>query len=297
MHIARTIAELKRLRPLLGNCVGLVPTLGGLHEGHLALIRAAQQDNEATLTTIFLNPRQFNETADLAYYPRNVEQDLQILEGAGVDLVFAPDVAEIYPADFQTEVRVPRLAKIWEGASRRGHFHSVATIVTILLILAEASQAYFGQKDVQQLTVIRRLVRDLRIATDITVIPTVRAADGLALSTRNERLSPSERLSASRIYRALRTTALALQNDSLNAAALREAMWDQLVTTPLIQVDYAELVDCETLEVIEEPISKEETVLAIVAAQIGDVRLLDNMLFPACLNNRDDLTRLFGVRW
>ena len=297
MQIARTISELRAIRPRLGASVGLVPTMGGLHEGHLALVRAAREKNDAVLTTIFLNPAQFSETTDLAYYPRNLEQDLTILRAEGVDLVFAPTASEIYPHGFQTEVSVPALSSEWEGAARPEHFRAVATVVTILLNLTDVPRAYFGQKDAQQVVIIRRLVRDLRIATEIAVIPTVRAADGLAFSTRNERLSADERISATGIYRALCATSAAYEAGVHDTDSLRETIRDTLTTDPALRVDYAEIVNTGNLRPVKWLATSEQSLLALVAVRIGDVRLIDNTLLPATRNTRADLSTLLGVAW
>ena len=297
MQIARTISELRVLRPQLGANVGLVPTMGGLHEGHLAIVRAAHEENEAVLTTVFLNPTQFSETNDLAAYPRDLEKDLAILREEGVNLVFAPAASEIYPHGFQTEINVPTLSSEWEGSARPGHFRAVATIVTILLNLAAAPRAYFGQKDAQQVVVIRRLVRDLRIATEIAVIPTVRAADGLAFSTRNERLSADERTSATGIFRAFGATSASYDAGERATDSLRQTMWDSLTRDPSLRIDYAEIVDAGNLRPIRSLIASDYSLLAIAAVRIGDVRLIDNMVLPAIRNNRADLSALLGVAW
>ena len=297
MQIARTISELRAIRPRLGASVGLVPTMGGLHEGHLALVRAAREENDAVLTTIFLNPAQFSETTDLAYYPRNLEQDLTILRAEGVDLVFAPTASEIYPHGFQTEVSVPALSSEWEGAARPEHFRAVATVVTILLNLTDVPRAYFGQKDAQQVVIIRRLVHDLRIATEIAVIPTVRAADGLAFSTRNERLSAEERISATGIYRALCAANAAYEAGVHDTDSLRETIWDALANDPALRIDYAEIVNTGNLRPVKGLATSEQSLLALAAVRIGDVRLIDNTLLPATHNTRADLSALLGVAW
>ena len=271
--------------------------MGGLHEGHLALVRAAREENEAVLTTIFLNPTQFSETNDLAAYPRDLEKDFAILHEEGVNLVFAPAASEIYPHGFQTEICVPALSSEWEGSARPGHFRAVATIVTILLNLAAAPRAYFGQKDAQQVVVIRRLVRDLRIATEIAVIPTVRAADGLAFSTRNERLSANERTSATGIFQAFSAASAAYDAGERDTDSLRQTMWDSLTRDPSLRIDYAEIVDAGNLRPIRSLIASDCSLLAIAAVRIGDVRLIDNMVLPAIRNNRADLSALLGVAW
>lgn len=295
MQIARTITELHEFRPQLGCNVGLVPTMGGLHEGHLALIRAAHEDNDAVLATIFLNPRQFTDDKDFAAYPRDLERDLTLLEDEAVDLVFTPKANEIYSRDFQTEVNVTDLSHKWEGSARPGHFQSVATIVTILLNLTQTQRAYFGQKDVQQVAVIRRLVQDLRIPVKTLVLPTVRANDGLAHSTRNDHLNEDERIAATGIFRALRKVSSDYDTNIRDASSLRESLWDSLRENRSIRVDYAEIVDLENFCRIQGELANTDTALAIVAIRIGDVRLIDNMLLPSYRNNRSDLSALLGV--
>ena len=203
LKVVRTRAELREALRAAPRPVGLVPTMGWLHDGHRELIRRARSDNATTVVTIFVNPRQFNEAADYTKYPRNEERDLAMCADEGVDLVFAPGVEEIYPPGFDTAVSVGAVAQPLEGAARPGHFDGVATVVAILFNLVGAERAYFGQKDAQQVMVIRQMARDLAIGTEVLACPTVREADGLALSSRNVHLTPEERRAAAVLRRAL----------------------------------------------------------------------------------------------
>ena len=202
MRVLHTISEMRSARAALGG-LGLVPTMGYLHDGHLSLVARAKAECPAVAATIFVNPTQFGPNEDLARYPRDLPRDLRLLEAAGVDLVFAPEAAEIYPPGFDTQIVIGGVAEVLEGAVRPGHFAGVATVVAKLLNIVQPTRAYFGQKDAQQSVVIRRLVRDLNLPVEVIVAPTVREADGLALSSRNSYLTPEQRAAAPVIYRAL----------------------------------------------------------------------------------------------
>jgi pantoate--beta-alanine ligase len=251
--------------------VGLVPTMGALHEGHLSLVRAAQKDCARVIVTIFVNPKQFNNSADLAKYPRTEDADLALLKQAGVDILFAPPPDEVYPAGFATTVSVGGVAGPLEGASRPGHFDGVATVVTKLFGMSRADRAYFGQKDWQQLQVVRRLVADLNLPIEIIGCETLREADGLAMSSRNTRLSPRARNIAPTLYAAMTQAADALRAGDSTALAtcaanLRAAGFDS--------IDYIDLRDAETLDPVTTP-SKPARLLA--AAWLDGVRLIDNI--------------------
>lgn len=249
MKTALTIAELEAaLTPRTGS-VGLVPTMGSFHDGHLSLIRAAREENDVVVVSLFVNPAQFEQGADLAAYPRDGESDATIARQAGVDVLFAPSVAEVYPAGFQTWVDVEELGQVLEGRFRPGHFRGVATICLKLFNLVLPDRAYFGQKDAQQTAVVRRLVRDLNLPVEVRVVPTVRDADGLALSSRNARLSPDERKRALALPRALAT------RDPARARELLDGLG----------IDYLEIADFEP------------KVLA-AAVRVGDTRLIDNVV-------------------
>jgi pantoate--beta-alanine ligase len=253
--------------------VGLVPTMGWLHEGHRELMRTARTENATTVVTIFVNPRQFNEASDYTRYPRNEAQDLAICESEGVDLVFAPDVPEIYPEGFDTTVSVGAVARPLEGAARPGHFDGVATVVAILFGLVGADRAYFGQKDAQQVMVIRQMARDLAIGTEVVALPTVREPDGLAMSSRNVHLSPEERSAAMVLRRALIAARDLWTGGEQSAEALRAEMRGVLAEEPLAEVEYVSVADGRTLgelDTIDGP------ALASLAVRFGSTRLIDN---------------------
>jgi pantoate--beta-alanine ligase len=253
--------------------VGLVPTMGWLHEGHRELMRTARTENATTVVTIFVNPRQFNEASDYTRYPRNEAQDLAICESEGVDLVFAPDVPEIYPEGFDTTVSVGAVARPLEGAARPGHFDGVATVVAILFGLVGADRAYFGQKDAQQVMVIRQMARDLAIGTEVVALPTVREPDGLAMSSRNVHLSPEERSAATVLRRALIAARDLWARGEQSAEALRAEMRGVLAEEPLAEVEYVSVADGRTLEELD---TIDGPALASLAVRLGSTRLIDN---------------------
>ena len=252
MNVVQTIEETRlALEPSRGGSIGLVPTMGSLHEGHIALLRSARAENETVVMSLFVNPAQFGDASDLAKYPRDEERDLELAREAGADLVFAPSVDEMYPPGFQTWVDVTELGAILEGRFRPGHFRGVATIVLKLLNIVRPTRVYFGQKDAQQVQVIRRLAADLAVEVELRIVPTVRDADGLALSSRNARLTAEERAAALALPRALTTRD--------RAAALAE-----LASSNGLEVDYVEVVDFDP------------PVLA-GAVRVGSTRLIDNV--------------------
>jgi pantoate--beta-alanine ligase len=255
--------------------IGLVPTMGALHEGHLSLIRAARASNDFVVVSLFVNPTQFGPTEDLARYPRPLEQDLALCAAAGVDLVFHPEPAVVYPPGFRTFVEVTGLQDVLEGASRPAHFRGVATVVLKLLNLVQPDRAYFGQKDAQQALIVRRLVQDLNVPVEIVVCPIVREPDGLALSSRNRYLGAEQRRQAPILYQALcaaRDRALAGER---RAATLQQTMLDRIATAPGAVVDYAVVVTADGLGPIAEA---RGTVLLAVAVTFGRARLIDNMV-------------------
>ena len=256
--------------------VAFVPTMGALHEGHLALVREARASSDIVVVSIFVNPTQFNDEGDLDRYPRDLTGDAALLAEYEVDYVFAPEEVEIYPPGFSTYVYVEGISEGLEGASRPGHFRGVATIVTILFNSVRPDLAYFGQKDAQQVAVIRRLTADLGYETEIVVIPTVREENGLALSSRNRILTDEEREKASVIFRSLRDAKLAFKEGERNAAKLIEIVQEKIATEALASIDYVSVVDSRTLEPIEK-IGETETLIA-VAVRFGSVRLIDNVL-------------------
>lgn len=255
--------------------LGLVPTMGFLHEGHMALVRRARAKNSTLAVSIFVNPAQFGRDEDLATYPRDMESDLSKLEGAGVDLVLAPSVDEMYPRGFDTYVDVGRVAERLEGAARPGHFKGVATVVCKLLAIARPDRAYFGQKDAQQSLVVKRLNADLDLGAEIVVVPTVREPDGLALSSRNAYLGPEERKAATVLYRSL---LLASELGSTDAEETRRRMRALIEGEPLAQVDYVSVADPSTLDELDRI---RGTALVSLAVRIGNVRLIDNVMLGA----------------
>lgn len=275
MIVVRTVADLRAaLRERRDGRIGLVPTMGALHEGHATLLRAARAGDDTVVMTIFVNPTQFDEQSDLAAYPRTEEADLALAELEGVDVVFAPHADEVYPPGFATTVSVSGpVAETLEGAERgRAHFDGVATVVTKLLLAALPDHAYFGAKDAQQVAVIRRLVADLGIPVTLVVCPTSRDADGLARSSRNTRLSPDERARALAIPHALRAVTDAAASGIRESAALRERALDVLAEA-LIQLEYVAFVDPETFAPVS---SADRPTLVAIAARVGATRLIDN---------------------
>jgi pantoate--beta-alanine ligase len=253
--------------------VGLVPTMGWLHDGHRALMRQARTADATTVVTIFVNPRQFNVAEDYTRYPRSEARDFAICESEGVDIVFAPEATEIYPAGFDTVVTVGAVARPLEGAARPGHFDGVATVVAILFDLVGADHAYFGQKDAQQVMVIRRMTLDLAIATEVIACPTVREADGLALSSRNVHLTPEQRTAAPVLHRALSRARERWEAGERSAEALRETMRAELASESLADVDYVSVADGTTLA--EADVVDGRALLSL-AVRFGTTRLIDN---------------------
>lgn len=256
--------------------VALVPTMGSLHAGHLKLVEEARQRCDILIVSIFVNPTQFNDKSDLEKYPRDLTSDATTLAEYDVDYVFAPDSDEVYPQGFSTYVNVEGLTDTLEGASRPGHFRGVATIVTILFNTIRPDLAFFGQKDAQQVAVIKRLTLDLGFEMEIVVVPTVRDESGLALSSRNTLLSDEEREKASVIIEALREAKIAFKKGERNAVNLTEIVKNRISTEPLAVIDYIAVIDPETLQPIEK-IGDEETLIAAAVA-FGGVRLIDNVI-------------------
>ena len=272
-RILRTRAELREALEGAARPVGLVPTMGWLHAGHRALMARARADDVTTVVSIFVNPRQFGDPADLDRYPRNEARDIEICTAEGVDLVFAPPVGEIYPPGFDTAVTPGAIARPLEGAARPGHFDGVATVVAILFDLVLAEHAYFGQKDAQQILVIRRMAADLAIPTEVVACPTVREADGLALSSRNVHLSPAERAAAPVVRQALLAARDRWVAGERSAAALRAAMLDVLAREPRADVEYVSCADGATLAELEQVSGP---ALLSLAVRFGTTRLIDN---------------------
>ena len=273
LRILRSRAELREALADAPRPFGLVPTMGWLHEGHRALIQRARAENRTTVVSIFVNPRQFGDPADLEKYPRSEARDIEICTEEDVDLVFAPSVEEIYPPGFDTTVKVGAVAQVLEGAARPGHFEGVATVVAILFDLVGAERAYFGQKDAQQLLVIRRMALDLALPTEVIAHPTVREPDGLAMSSRNVHLSPEERAAAPVTRRALLAARSLRERGERSAEALRSEMRRVLASEPFAQPEYVSVADASTLEERE---TLDGPALLSIAVRFGSTRLIDN---------------------
>lgn len=258
-----------------GGVIGLVPTMGALHEGHRALIRAARLQCDVVVVSIFVNPTQFAPTEDLAIYPRRITQDRALCRAEGVDICFEPTIMAMYPKGFQTVVTVPSLARRWEGESRPHHFDGVATVVTKLFGIVRPDLALFGQKDYQQCAVIRQLVKDLNLDIHLVVRPTVRERDGLAMSSRNVFLSPEERRVAPMLYHALLAGRRAIEAGMTDPDSVDALMRKVLGGEPAIQIDYLVLCDPDTLE----PLTRiRQRAVILGAIRLGSVRLIDNLL-------------------
>lgn len=276
-----------------GARVGFVPTMGALHEGHLALIRRARLTCDAVVVSIFVNPTQFGQREDYARYPRPFRRDSRLCREAGIDVLFAPSVATMYPAGFQTVVAVPEVAKRWEGAQRPQHFSGVATVVAKLFGIVRPDVSIFGQKDYQQICVIQRLVADLDLGTAIVIHPTVREADGLALSSRNAYLTERQRRTAPLLYRALQAGAASIRRGVSSGALVRQTMVRVIRKEPLIAIDYLAVCDPATLEPLHR-IDRKTVLLGAVrigeahtAGTIRTVRLIDNLLVARNAAHRD----------
>lgn len=277
MIVVRTRAELRAELAAAPRPVGLVPTMGWLHDGHTSLIARARAECATVVVSIFVNPRQFGEAADFTRYPRNETRDLAICEAAGVDLVWAPGVDDVYPPGFDTTVSVGAIAGPLEGAARPGHFDGVATVVAILFALVGAERAYFGAKDAQQVRVIRRMALDLALPTGVVACPTIREPDGLAMSSRNARLTPAARAASPVVRQALLAARDAWDLGERSADALRARMRETLATEPLADVDYVSVADDETLAELE---TIDGPALLSAAVRFEGVRLIDNEPLP-----------------
>jgi pantoate--beta-alanine ligase len=250
--------------------------MGALHEGHLSLVKQARQSSDIVIVSIFVNPTQFNDKEDFQKYPRDLTADVAVLSEYQVDYVFAPDEREIYGEKFSTFVYVEGLSDILEGASRPGHFRGVATIVTILFNLIRPDFAFFGQKDAQQVAIVKRLTRDLGFDTEIIVMPTVRETSGLAMSSRNSRLDPEQRQRASVIYQALKQAEAAFKEGETDLYEIEKIVKQKIQTEPLAKIDYVAVVDWETFQPIKK--IEDRKALVLVAVNFAGVRLIDNIV-------------------
>ena len=274
MHVVKTVLEIRASRQKLKGTVGFVPTMGYLHEGHLALVKQARIENSAVIVSIYVNPTQFGPREDFGAYPRDLNRDLELLKGGGVDIVFVPSDDEMYPPEFSSWVDVEKVTERLEGAARPGHFRGVATVVAKLFNIVQPSRAYFGQKDAQQVMVIKRMVADLNMGIEIVVVPTLRESDGLAMSSRNIYLSPKERQAAMILFKALTLARQLRRSGEKDAEEIRRQMTALIQKEPLAQIDYVSIADAETLEELS---SIDRPAVASLAVRIGKTRLIDNM--------------------
>ena len=274
MKVLRSIAEVREVRRGIEGTVGLVPTMGALHEGHLALVRQARAANDHVFVSIFVNPTQFGPNEDFTTYPRDIERDVALLEAEGVDYVFLPAVEEMYRPGAETFVDVGPISERLEGAFRPGHFRGVATVVLKLLNIVQPTRAYFGKKDAQQLVVIRRLVRDLDVDVEIVPVDTVRESDGLAMSSRNAYLNDAERKAALCLHGALDLAREMWTRGARDAGAFRSRMRELIGAEELARIDYVSIANPETLEEVDRI---QGAVLVSMAVRIGKTRLIDNV--------------------
>ena len=278
MQVITTSAEMSALCRAAPRPLGLVPTMGALHEGHLSLTRQARTDNATMAASIFVNPTQFAANEDFTTYPRTFERDLELLQAQGTDLVFAPPPSEVYPDGFDTWIEPGAVAEGMEGAARPGHFRGVATVVAKLFTITRPDRAYFGQKDGQQVAVIRKMNADLNLGVAVVTMPTIREPDGLALSSRNAYLTPEQRAAAPVVYQALRAAESLWQAGQRNANPLQAAAMAVLETEPLISaVDYVTIVDANTMATLNAVTDGQPAMIA-TAARLGSVRLIDNVV-------------------
>lgn len=276
MEIIQSIREMQRwseARRVEGKRIAFVPTMGFLHDGHLSLVHEGRKRGDVVVVSIFVNPIQFNQQSDFASYPRNFEQDRRLLEEVETDALFVPEAADMYPEGFQTAVEVAKVSRPLCGAFRPGHFRGVATVVTKLFNIVKPHVALFGEKDFQQCVVIKRMVKDLSFDLEILAMPTVREPDGLAMSSRNARLSPAERQSSLCLARALKQAQELVDRGERQALTILQAVRDEIAREPMVRIEYASLSHPETLEEVMEVSGP--TVLAL-AAWVGEVRLIDN---------------------
>ncbi len=257
--------------------VALVPTMGALHSGHLALVKQARQENDIVVCSIFVNPVQFNNPDDLARYPRTLEADRALLEPTGCDILFAPAADEMYPEPPALTLNFGELETVMEGAMRPGHFNGVGIVVAKLFNIVQPHRAYFGQKDLQQVAVVRRLIRDLNFSVDLIRFPTVREPDGLAQSSRNRNLTPTERQQAPALHEAL-TMAQTMLRQGQSVAQAKAAVLGYFADRPDFRIEYAEIANADTLQPVTEVLAPGQTAICI-AAHLGHVRLIDNLVF------------------
>jgi pantoate--beta-alanine ligase len=292
MELIRSLGEVRRFSRQAreqGRSLGLVPTMGALHEGHLSLVRKARSECVSVVVSIFVNPTQFGPREDLGRYPRDLERDLGLLAPCNIDAVFAPDAGAMYPSFFDTFVDPGAVAQPLEGALRPGHFRGVATVVLKLLNLVQPSTAYFGQKDFQQAMVIRHLIEDFNLDVRLALCPVVRGPDGLAMSSRNAYLSGEERVAALALFRALQSAAVAFSDGETGTEAIVEEMKIVIASEPRLRLDYAVVAEAQTLA---PPTVVTAGSVALIAARVGSTRLLDNLILAPPGTNEDGRLRL-----
>ncbi len=275
MKIARSISEMKALRKQCTGKVGFVPTMGYLHEGHLQLVKNAKMDNPVVVVSIFVNPTQFAPNEDFKAYPRDFERDCELLRGIGTDIIFAPSDSDMYPPGFNTWVNVQGITQYLEGRSRPTHFQGVTTVCNKLFNIVQPDNAYFGQKDAQQALVIQKMVRELNMNLEIVVCPTVREADGLAMSSRNTYLTPQERPTANVLYRSLMLAQDMYARGERDAAKIKSAMTGLTLQVPGASIDYVSISDIDNLTEVDRISGR---VLVSLAVRIGKPRLIDNIV-------------------
>jgi len=275
MQVIETVSEMRKLRRQLSEPVGFVPTMGYFHEGHLSLVRQARKENSTVVVSIFVNPTQFGPGEDFQDYPRDLNRDLELLERENVDIVFVPAEEEMYPSGFSSWVEVKKLTERLEGASRLEHFRGVTTVCAKLFNIIQPTRAYFGQKDAQQAVVIKKMVADLSMNLEITVVPTIRESDGLAMSSRNTYLNPEERQTAIVLFKALSLARELWQSGEKDADKIRHEMTSLIQKEPLAKIDYVSIADANTMEELK---AINRPALASLAVHIGKTRLIDNVL-------------------
>jgi pantoate--beta-alanine ligase len=275
MQIAKNIAGMKAMRMKSLGSVGFVPTMGYLHQGHLALVKQARDENSTVAVSIFVNPTQFGPTEDFKSYPRDTERDLSMLQKEQTDIVFMPSAEEMYPEGFNSWVDVAKVTDRLEGSYRPGHFKGVATVVAKLFNIVEPTRAYFGQKDAQQALIIKKMVTDLNMNLEVIVAPTVRESDGLAMSSRNVYLNPRERQAATILFKALTLAQNLREKGEMNAETVRQQITSLISREPLAKIEYVSIADTDTLEELSKI---DRSALASLAVRIGKTRLIDNII-------------------
>lgn len=278
MQIIHSLEKFRKECATLNRSLGLVPTMGAIHDGHLALIKQASTENKSIVVTIFVNPKQFSENEDFDDYPRPIHSDIKSLEVENVDLVFIPSTEEMYPSNHSTHVSVGEIAKILEGKSRPNHFQGVSTIVTKLISASRPDNTYFGQKDAQQCAIVQKLNNELNLGTNIRIVPTVREKDGLAISSRNVYLNPKERSASTILFRSLEKAKNLKSHGMNDLNLLTKNIRDYIGSEPLAKIDYISIVDPNTLEHLTKTPLTNNQILVLIAVNIGNIRLIDNMI-------------------